>query len=232
MSTLFVTSTGTDIGKTYVCCQLIAAWQSTVAIRCIKPVVSGFDPLLPESTDTARLLRAQRLPVDQHRIEATSPWRYRAALSADMAACREGRAVPFDEIIAFSQPLRDVDLNLIEGIGGVMAPIGDAYTVLDWIAALEARVLLVVGSYLGSLSHSLTAVDVLTRSDRRPVAIVISESIGAPAPVEETASSLERYVGDLPIVNLPRQNAAAAASMAARVRQLLPLGKKKAAGCR
>jgi dethiobiotin synthetase len=222
--TLFVTSTGTDIGKTYVCCQLIRAWQPAIEIRCIKPIVTGFDPLAPESTDTARLLDAQHLTVNRNRIEATSPWRYRAALSADMAASREGRTLPFDEIVAFCRPPPDVELNLIEGIGGVMAPIGDDRTVLDWIAALETRVLLVAGSYLGSLSHTLTAVDVLSRSDRRPVAVVISESIEEPVTTEETASSLERYLGDLPIAILPRDDAEAAALVAARIQRLLNPG--------
>jgi dethiobiotin synthetase len=223
MTSLFVTSSGTDIGKTYVCCQLISAWGSSIEIRCIKPVVTGFDARQPESTDTARLLNAQRLDVDQDRIEATSPWRYREALSADMAASREGKSLPFDEIVAFSRPPSDVDLNLIEGIGGVMAPIGGEHTVLDWIAALDTSVLLVVGSYLGSLSHTLTAVDVLSRRDRRPVAVVISESIDEPVTPAETASSLGRFLSDLPIEILPRDDAATAASVAARIQRVLRL---------
>jgi dethiobiotin synthetase len=223
MNSLFVTSTGTDIGKTYCCCRMIDAWRSTIAIRCIKPIVTGFDEALLESTDTAHLLNAQRLTVDRHRIEATSPWRFRAALSADMAANREGRALSFEELVDFCRPPPGVELNLIEGIGGVMAPIGDDRTVLDWIAALDTQVLLVVGSYLGSLSHTLTAVDVLARCDRRPVAIVISESIEEPVPTEETAASLERFLGDLPIAILPRHNAAAAALAAARIQRLLCL---------
>lgn len=224
MSSLFVTSTGTDIGKTYVCCQLIRAWRSTIEIRCIKPVATGFDPAQPESTDTARLLDAQQVKVDKGRIEATSPWRYRAAVSADMAANREGRSLPFEQIVAFSRPPPGVELNLIEGIGGVMAPIGGSHTVLDWIAALETEVLLVVGSYLGSLSHTLTAVDVLSRRNHRPLAIVISESLNEPVPTGETASSLGRYLSDLPIEILPRDNAAAAAFVAARIQRLMRLG--------
>jgi dethiobiotin synthetase len=224
MNSLFVTSTGTDIGKTYCCCRMIDAWRSTIAIRCIKPIVTGFDEALPESTDTAHLLAAQGLTVDRHRIEATSPWRFQAALAADMAANRESRSLPFAELIEFCRPPPDVELNLIEGIGGVMAPITDDRTVLDWIAALDTQVLLVVGSYLGSLSHTLTAVDVLARRDRRPVAIVISQSIEEPVPTEETAASLGQFLGNLPIAILPRHNAAAAASAAARIQRLLRLG--------
>ena len=49
----------------------------------------------------------------------------------------------------------------IEGVGGIMVPLDGARTVLDWMAALEIPLLLVVGGYLGTISHTLTALDVL-----------------------------------------------------------------------
>jgi len=223
MTSLFVTGTGTDIGKTYLCCQLIRAWRSNVTLRCIKPVVTGFDAADAEASDIAQLLGAQEIAVDSIGIEATSPWRYRTAISADMAADREDRALPFEELVAFSRPPSGVGLNLIEGIGGVMAPLTGSHTVLDWIASLDTSVLLVTGSYLGSLSHTLTAIDVLSRRDRRPLTVVISESLDGPVPTEETAASLARHLSNLPIEILPRDDAATAASVAARIQRLLKL---------
>ena len=204
MKSLFVTSSGTDIGKTHVCCRLIEALRPRIRLRCIKPVVTGFHPGTVDSSDTARLLRAQEIEVNQSSIEATSPWRFRAALSADMAAAREGRGLPFDEVLAFCRSVADVDLNLIEGIGGVMAPIDETHTVLDWISSLETKTLLVVGSYLGSLSHTLSAVDVLARCSRTPAVIVISQSEVEPIPTEETAECLARHCAGIPISIMPR----------------------------
>lgn len=218
--TLFVTSSGTDIGKTLVCCSLLQSLGDTVAVRCIKPVVTGFDPDHPEGSDTARLLEAQGLAVDAANIDATSPWRFREPLSADMAASREARNVPFDELVQFSRGPQGADLNLIEGIGGVMAPIDENNTVLDWIAALDTGVLLVAGSYLGSLSHTLTAVDVLTRAGRKPLAIVVSQSPQEPVPAVETAASLESHCEDLPIVIFPRDAAARNDATAALMQRL------------
>ena len=43
---------------------------------------------------------------------------------------------------------------LIEGIGGIMVPLDARHTVLDWMNALDLPLLLVAGSYLGSLSHT------------------------------------------------------------------------------
>lgn len=210
MSTLFVTGTGTDIGKTWICCELIRAWRGRLDIRCTKPVITGFDPGDPGNSDTGRLLEAQGLPLAAANIEATSPWRYRAALSADMAAAREGREVPFDALVEFSAPREHRDLNLIEGIGGVMAPLDRRRTVLDWIGRLDADVLLVAGSYLGMLSHTLTALSVLEGVGARIAAVAVSQSRIEPVATEETCDTLSRFSGGLTVVKVPRSERPAA----------------------
>jgi dethiobiotin synthetase len=241
MATLFVTGSGTDIGKTFVSCRLLAALPRELRVRAVKPVVTGFpgegtdpkasdtaiatvpDPAVAES-DTGRLLRAQGLPLNRDTIVATSPWRFRAPLSADMAAAREERRIDFNELVAFCRAPARVDLNLVEGIGGVMAPLDDQHTVIDWIAALEARTLLVVGSYLGALSHALTAHAALNARGIETVAIVISQSLIEPVPTTETAASLSPRVGATPVLILPRDENASAAELAALLRRTRNLG--------
>ena len=61
MSTLFVTSTGTEIGKTFVCCELIRSLPGHVALRCIKPIVTGFDRAAVAESDTGRPLPAEEI---------------------------------------------------------------------------------------------------------------------------------------------------------------------------
>ena len=95
-------------------------------------------------------------------------------------------------------------MTLIEGIGGVMVPLDAEHTVLDWIAALEAPTLLVVGSYLGSLSHSLTAAAALRERGVPLAGIVVSESEAEPVPTAETAATLARFVEGVPVRLLPR----------------------------
>jgi dethiobiotin synthetase len=204
MTTLFVTSTGTAIGKTFVSCRLLAHWRGDRRIRAIKPVITGFTPATRDDSDTALLIRAQGLDVDDETVAETSPWRFEAALSADMAASRENRSIAFTDLLAFSATRPGVDVNLIEGIGGVMAPIGEGKTVIDWMAAIDPEILLIAGSYLGTLSHTLTAIEALARRKLAPAAIVISQSASEPVPMAETASRLGEHVGELPIVVVPR----------------------------
>ena len=91
-----------------------------------------------------------------------------------MAYCRNAAAGP-------------EEITLIEGVGGVMVPLTERETVLDWMAALGAPCLLVVGSYLGTISHTLTAAGTLAARGLDISAIVISESEESPVPVAENS---------------------------------------------
>jgi dethiobiotin synthetase len=204
MSTLFVTGSGTDVGKTFVTCRLLETLPDELRLRCLKPVVTGFDPELAGESDPGRLLAARGLASDLASIAAISPWQFRAPLSADMAAEREGRVIPFDDLVEFCRPRPGIALTLIEGIGGLMAPIDDRHTVLDWIAALDCPALLVVGSYLGSLSHTLTAVQSLRGRGLELLAVVVSQSTDEPVAMTETLRTLRRFLDGVPLVAMPR----------------------------
>lgn len=204
MKPLFVTSTGTDIGKTFVCCRLIEELGGTRNLRVIKPIATGVDPEDLDATDTAALLAAQRRPLDARRFRETTPWYFRAPLSPDLAAEREGASVPFEEIVAFSCAPTDADMTIIEGIGGVMVPLDTRRTVLDWMSRIDPLVWLVTGSYLGTLSHTLTALRVLAERQLEVGAIVISESAAQSTTAADTAAVIARFSGPIPIVTVPR----------------------------
>jgi dethiobiotin synthetase len=206
MTILFVTSSGTDIGKTFVTLQLVAELRAARRrVQALKPVASGFDAADPAATDTAALLRAQGLGLTEDNLDAMSPWRFAAPLSPDMAAAREQRSIPFDELVSWCRAAaKRADVTLVEGIGGVMVPLDGSHTVLDWIAALEVPALLVVGSYLGTLSHSLTAVAALQQRGVELAGIVVSESETQPVPPAETAATLARFVPAVAVRVLPR----------------------------
>ena len=52
------------------------------------------------------------------------------------------------------------DLAIVEGVGGLMSPIAEDVTGLELMVALGLPVVLVGGSYLGAISHTLTALEV------------------------------------------------------------------------
>ena len=204
MSALFVTGTGTGIGKTVVtaalCRELRAAGRP---VRALKPVLSGYDPAAMHESDPGVLLASLGEPVTDDAVAAIAPWRFHAPLSPDMAAAREGRRLDLREIVAFCRAAKGEPL-LVEGIGGAMVPLDERHTVLDWMAELAAPALVVAGSYLGTISHTLTTLAALRGRGVGIAGLVISESTESPVPPAETAATIARHAGPLPIALLPR----------------------------
>ncbi|HXX08858.1 MAG TPA: dethiobiotin synthase [Pseudolabrys sp.] len=207
MAAYFVTSTGTDIGKTFVTAGLIRYLrESNQPVAALKPVVSGYDSSVVETSDPAVLLTAMGRRVTADEIAQIAPWRFRAPLSPDLAAAREGRNIDFDKLIAFSRTAIEATTGLlfIEGVGGIMVPLDSRRTVLDWMATLQIPLLLVVGGYLGTISHTLTALDVLAQRKLTIAAIVVSESARDAVELDETVASIARFAGGVEVVGLPR----------------------------
>lgn len=204
MKGLFVTGTGTDLGKTHIGCALLrAARAKGLIVDAFKPVVSGFDPAEPETSDPARLAAAMGRPDDWAQI---SPRRYRAPLAPNLAARLEGETLAMADLVADCRAwleTRDVDLVLVEGAGGVMSPMTDDATNLDLMVALGLPVLLVAGSYLGTASHLLTALEVVRARGLTIAAIVVSESLDAPD-LTQTVDMLRAFERQTPIIVAPR----------------------------
>ena len=49
-------------------------------------------------------------------------------------------------------------INIFEGAGGLLVPIEKTKTILDLMKDLNSKVVLVVGNYLGSVSHTISAI--------------------------------------------------------------------------
>ncbi len=207
MSAYFVTSTGTDIGKTFVTAGLIRYLRGLgQPVNALKPVVSGYDSSVVETSDPAVLLAALGRQVSADEIATIAPWRFRAPLSPDTAAAREGRSIDFEALVDFSRAAVEATNGMlfIEGVGGIMVPLDGRRTVLDWMTALDIPLLLVVGGYLGAISHTLTALDVLAQRKLKLAAIVVSESERGTVELADTVDSIARFSNGVAVVGLPR----------------------------
>jgi dethiobiotin synthetase len=212
VTAIFITGTGTDVGKTYVTAALIRHLrQMGRSVEALKPVVSGFDPALPATSDPGVLLKALGFSVTQQDIERISPWRYRAPVSPDLAAKREGQTIDVDGVISFCRTAIDQcrDILLIEGVGGIMVPLDDQRTVLDLMMALQLPLILVAGSYLGTISHTLTALDALFRRNLKVLATIVSETPNSTVPLADTVAAIAGFAN--PVIGLPRQRYSRAA---------------------
>jgi len=209
MTRFFITATGTDIGKSFITAALtLSARRLGHSVAALKPLVSGFDPNDWATSDPGVLLAAQGLPATD--LDRIAPFRFTAPLSPDMAASREGRSVDVAGLLQFSRQAMQgpEEIILIEGVGGVMVPLDATHTVLDWIKALDIASLLVAGSYLGTISHTLTALRVMEAAGCPVRSVIISESVDSPVPPAETAETIRRFAPDTPIVIVRRHQMA------------------------
>ena len=208
MGANFITGTGTDIGKTWLACALLRHWRSEGRrVAAFKPVLSGFDPAHPEASDAAALLAALGREASAAELDAIAPWRFAAPLSPDMAAALEGRRIDFEQLAGFtSRASASASICLVEGVGGVMAPLDDSHTVRDWIAASGLSCVLVAGSYLGSLSHTLTALEALAKVGAGVTAIAVNESPDSAVALDATLETLSRHATGIPLVAIGRAN--------------------------
>jgi dethiobiotin synthetase len=206
MTTVFVTATGTEVGKTVVARGLIKAVRAQGrAVEALKPVVSGYDPREAAGSDPGLLLTALGEPITPDGIARISPFRFTAPVSPHLAARREGKKIDFNAVVELCRWRMQAcpGVLIIEGVGGLMAPLEDHRTVLDWMIAINQPIILVAGSYLGTLSHTFSAIDVLERRDLSIAALVVNETAGSPVSFNDTVESIRTFCPTLDVQGLP-----------------------------
>ncbi len=155
MTVLFVTGTGTGVGKTVVTAA-VAALALDRGARCVvvKPAQTGVAPGEPgDLADVTRLARVS---------EVLELVRYPDPLSP-AAAARLSRMAPLDPVALYDAVLRlDHDLVLVEGAGGLLVRFDeDGTTLADLARGLHASVLVVVGAGLGTLNHTALTLEAM-----------------------------------------------------------------------
>ncbi len=207
MSSYFVTGIGTGVGKSFVTAALAYQYRRAgKQVKALKPIVSGYDPMSPARCDTRILLSACDLPADEAHIDAISPWRFNAPVSPHLAAQAENRQIVLEEVVGFCQrEMQAAEMMLIEGVGGLLVPLNRQAMVIDWIMALDIPVILVAGSYLGAINHTLLTLHAMTMAMIDPAVIIVSQSACDDAGLAETAEAIRNYGNvDCEVMPLPR----------------------------
>lgn len=196
MSGYFIAATGTGVGKTFTTCALLYALrQQGQPAAAYKPVISGWGDG-PE-TDTAQIITAGG---NIQTVEDVSPWRLVAPLSPHIAAQKENKQLVLADIVAYTQNVLETErVTLIEGVGGVAVPLNFHDTTLDWIEAAGLPVILVTGSYLGSISHTLTAIMALSQAGIVVHALVMNETAGSEVTFADAKEGLKPFIGTIPL---------------------------------
>lgn len=175
---IFVTGTDTGVGKTVVACAL-AAWSrhQGVDVGVMKPVATGgrFTPFHRWVSDDARRLAAA--------ADVDDPWSlinpicFKEPLAPWTAARRARSAIRLDTpLAAFRALRRRHSFLIVEGVGGLLVPLGPRTTVADLAKRLGLPLVLVARPGLGTLNHTLLTLECARRL-RLPVrGIIVNQS--------------------------------------------------------
>lgn len=193
----FISATGTDIGKSFYLQKLCQKYHTeNQKFHAIKPIISGFDSK-DKNNDSALILKALKQENTPKNLDKISPWRFKEALSPNIAAKIENKEIDFNEVVNFCQTEMDLakksNINLlIEGAGGIMAPINDKFTFLDLMIALKIPVILVTDNYLGTISHTLTCIKAL-KVDNIQIAKIIFNNKNNKANSQQNLKNLQNF---------------------------------------
>ena len=161
---IFITATGTDVGKTYVSALIVKKMREE-GLNCgyFKPVLSGVvekDGKLIES-DCNYVVSTAKIPTTAD--DCVAYW-WKEAVSPHLASVRAGEAINIDQIKkAFSEKQSQYDYLLIEGAGGITCPLrlqdGEKYLLNDLIKELGASIIIVADGGLGTINSILLTVE-------------------------------------------------------------------------
>lgn len=156
MHGLFITGTGTEVGKTYVGALIAQALRDQGArVGVYKPVASDCreSPEGLVSDDALSLWEAAGRPLT---LEQVCPQRFKAPLAPHLAARAEGRRVDAELLRSGLDPWRKTcDVLLVEGAGGLMSPLSDEDYNLDLAVELGFPLLVVAANRLGVINDTL-----------------------------------------------------------------------------
>jgi dethiobiotin synthetase len=198
---VFVTGTGTEVGKTVVAAALartLAGEGKRVAV--FKPAVTGLDEEV--ETDHALLRRASGSDQGDEEI---APYRYGPPASPHLAAALAGEEIDPERLReAAARAAEEADAIVCEGVGGLLVPLSPAYLVRDLAADLGYPLVVVASPGLGTINHTLLTVEAARAAGSEVALIVLNPWPEEPTEIERSNRETIASLADAPVETLPR----------------------------
>ena len=161
VQSLFITATGTNVGKTHTTLALIKALSDKgLKVGVFKPIETGVSNLAP---DASLLLKAcQKVNENFKDLSTNDITAYTFPLPAAPFCADINNTINIQKIMDKHKELSMLcDILLVEGAGGLMVPVSKEYMMLDLIKELNVKTLLVTPSRLGCINDTLLSMEAL-----------------------------------------------------------------------
>ena len=176
---IFITATGTDIGKTYVSALIVKKMREK-GFNCgyFKPVLSGVVEKGGKLTDSDcnYVVNTAKIPTEAN--DCVVYW-WKEAVSPHLAAERMGEKINIEKIKeAFEEKQKEYDYLLIEGAGGITCPLrlqnGEKYLLKDLIKELDTNIIIVADGGLGTINSILLTVEYARQNNIKVEGIILN----------------------------------------------------------
>jgi dethiobiotin synthetase len=151
---VFVTGTGTAVGKTVAAAALIHRYRGSRRIRYWKPIQTGIE----QDDDTSEVRRLGVCSEDGVLVRGI---RLPRPLSPHLSARLCGRTIELEPLVADIAVEPGSDCWVVEGAGGVLVPINESALMVDLMMRLALPIVIVAGTKLGTINHTLLTVEAL-----------------------------------------------------------------------
>lgn len=197
---IFITATGTDIGKTYVSALIIKKMRES-GLDCgyFKPVLSGVvakDGKLTES-DANYVVKTAGIPINAD--DCVTYW-WKEAVSPHLASQRAGDKIDPSKIMTdFKKAEGKYDYLLVEGAGGITCPLildeNKKYLMSDLITEMNIPVLIVADGGLGTINSVLLTVGYAKQQNIKINGIILNNFNPGNFMHQDNLKQIERLTG-------------------------------------
>jgi dethiobiotin synthetase len=203
MRGIFVTGTGTEVGKSVVAAAVCAALaERGERAAAFKPAVTGLDELPgdwpPDHELLAAAAGAGQSPAD------VAPHRFGTPVSPHYAAELAGETIEPGQLVEAARSAGErSDALVCEGVGGLLVPITLGYLVRDLAVDLGLPVVVAAATGLGTINHTLLTVEAARTAGLRVAGVVMTPWPPEPAPLEESNRATIERLGRVRVSGLP-----------------------------
>lgn len=194
--TIFVTGIDTDAGKSYatgwLANQIAATGRSVMTQKFVQTGNEGRS----EDIELHRRIMHRDMAAEEYAL--TAPMIFTYPSSPHLAARVDGREVDIKAIDEARKTLEErYDTLLVEGAGGMMVPLTERYLTIDYITDRRLDVALVTNAKLGSISHTLLALEAIERRGLNLRDLLYNTHFDTdPVIAPETRSYIRNYVAE------------------------------------
>jgi dethiobiotin synthetase len=197
---VFVTGTGTEVGKTVLAAAIArAAASAGRRVAVFKPCVTGLEE---EGEADHQLLR--RAAGSTQSDEEIAPYRYGPPASPHLAAKLAGEEIDPERLLATARAAAaTAEVLVCEGVGGLAVPLAPGYLVRDLAVELAFPLAIAASPGLGTINHTLLTIESARAAGLEVAAVVLTPWPEGPTDVERSNRETIGALGEVEIEVFP-----------------------------